>query len=426
MKKNITTLLILTLLVTKLFAAMPFFSGYAGLLTNLSLDENGEDFNPIVTTETFFNGQLDFSGVFILRGEFFLQTTDITNQNLFDDAFTENAFFKIEELSGTFFIKQAHSTSYINLFLGDFEPIGSDIFLRRQFGIQPISSPLTESWHSLSGASVYPFYGAGLSYTLHFEKPYALNFALYDNMQNDEEENLSIHTLNFDLRFATVQKNFTIDTCAGLAFPLESQDDTGTDVVLLVRRMQVHAGINMLLGNKSQFSLFTQAGFNKLTLSPSASEDDDTLNKLSFSDLYFLVEPRFNFRQFSLNFSIFNTPRDSAGDMLYLKRMVNANDDVLNLLGANITIYTDHLYLSNINATFGIHTTFAYIDSDLSQLESNIMSFMNWNYKLCITPYTEIPLLGGTFNAAFSMSIFDFMTNWKNAMLLTIGFKNQF
>ena len=80
--------MLLTLLVTKLFAAMPFFSGYAGLLTNLSLDENGADFDPTITTETFFNGQLDFSGVFILRGEFFLQTTDITNQNLFDDAFS--------------------------------------------------------------------------------------------------------------------------------------------------------------------------------------------------------------------------------------------------------------------------------------------------------------------------------------------------
>ena len=76
MKKHITTLMILTLLVTKLFAAMPFFSGYAGLLTNLSLDEDGADFNPIITTETFFNGQLDFSGIFMLRGEFFLQTND--------------------------------------------------------------------------------------------------------------------------------------------------------------------------------------------------------------------------------------------------------------------------------------------------------------------------------------------------------------
>ena len=413
--------------VSPIFALMPFFTGFAGFLTNIGNDFNSEEnkiFDPEVTAEAYFSGQLDFNGNFLLRGEFFIEANDLVDQNFFEEPASENAFFRIEEISATYRFNSANSSHYLSAFLGNFEPIGSDVFLQRQFGIKAIGSFFTESWHGLSGASVYPFYGAGLSYVLNPSFPWALGFFFYVNTETQDE--ITTNIINSDIRFASVLSWLTADISTGLSFPLETSDDAGTEVILIVRKVQLHAGFDLLFGNKNTFSFFLQGGFNKFTLNPSKTNSSD--NKLSFSDLYFIVEPRFALRQCNIDLSLFNIPSESADDMLYLKHIVSGNSSITNLLGANLCVVTDNLYLGNINFTFGIHTTFCFTDSVLADAISSPANILSWTKKLYVTPFTSVPVFGGQVKAEISASVFDLMSweNIKNAFRASVGFRSQF
>ncbi len=431
--KKFFLLFAMIIFTAPLFALMPFFTGYAGFLTDAGNDADSEStavFDPEITTEAYFRGQLDFGGNFLLRSEFFIEVNDLVDQNIFEEPESENAFFRIEELSATYRLAAGNSSHYFSAFLGNFEPIGSDVFLQKYFGINPIGSYFTESWHGMSGASVYPFYGMGLSYVLNPKLPWALGFFFYVNKESsnsDTEEAVITNILNSDVRFASVLSWLTADISAGFSFPLETADDSGDQVILIVRKVQLHAGLDLLFGNKNTFSFFLQGGFNKFTLNPSSSSSSSD-NKLSFSDLYFIIEPRLTLRQCNINLSFFNIPSESADDMLYLKPIIDSDSSISNLLGANLCVVTDHLYLGNINFTFGIHTSFVFTDSVLADAIASPANILNWTKKLYVTPFAAMPVLGGQVKAEISVSALD-MVGWesaKNALRASIGFRSQF
>ena len=87
----------------------------------------------------------------------------MSGRNVFTDS-----KFKIDEISVVFRSKGLNSTNYFSIFMGTYEPIGSDIFLRRQFGIQPIMSKITESWLGIAGSVIYPLFGMGIADVVHF------------------------------------------------------------------------------------------------------------------------------------------------------------------------------------------------------------------------------------------------------------------
>ena len=405
---------------------MPYFSGYAGFLSDIYNTKNSDAMALKVSAETFFSGQLDFGGNLLLRGEFYMQAKDLFGQNIFKDPDEPNSFFRLEEISATYKIGTLNSTHYLSAFLGNFEPAGSDIFIQRQFGVAPITSMLTESWHGLSGASVYPFYGGGLAYVLHPQKPFALEFSLYNNEQIKNagtSQEINRNAINTDFRIATVLPKLTLDFSAGLAFPIDKTDDAGNKVILIIREVQFHTGINMLIGDRHMSSFFMQAGFNKLTLNPSATVENT--NKLSFSDLYFLLEPRLMLRNCTINITAFNIPTESADDMLYLKGIVTKDETINNLLGMNLCVVSDNLYLGNTNVTFGIHGTFFFTDSDLEDAINDFQSVIGWNKEFLVTPFIKFPVFGGTLNGAVSVSCLELASDWKSAIQATVGFRSQ-
>ena len=153
-----------------------FFNGYIGAKVDIAKVETDESASKSeqeaqeredgLGIQTFFTGQLNLSKSLMLRGEFSIQSDDIFDTGLFN--YTE-AIFCINELSATYVKPFLGNTQYISGFFGTFEPIGSDVFLQRQFGMKPITSLLTESWLGLRGSYIYPFYGAGASYILHLD-----------------------------------------------------------------------------------------------------------------------------------------------------------------------------------------------------------------------------------------------------------------
>lgn len=421
MKRLLVLLALLTASAAAFAFDMPFFSGFAGFLGDITHDQDRDDFDAAVKAESFFSGQLDFSGNLLLRGEFHISTDDLVDSNMFEEAEAANAYFKLEELSATYKLSTLRSSHYFTLFMGSFEPIGSDIFLQRQFGIQPISARFTESWHGLSGASVYPFYGTGLSYVYHPENSGAYGFYAYMNKQTLVEETRKV--LNTDMRIAHLSPNFTLDISAGLGFPLENKDANGNDVVLLIQEVQVHAGFNLLAGNRYTTSIFAQAGFSEFVLTSASSAKKDGI---SFSDIYFYLEPRFHLRKAQIHAAVFNLPRNSADDMLYVKEIVRADSNIKNLLGFNVCTVTDNLYIGNTNVTFGIHSTYAYTNADLEAFKNDFKVIKNWDAKIYVTPFLAIPVLGGTLNGSMTFDILEFRKDVHSAIMGTLGFKTQF
>lgn len=405
--KKVLCILLISLTVSTLFAMeMPFFSGYAGIAGDITSNSSSSTLDPQMKTQAFFAGQFDINGNFFLRTELSLKTEDLLEKGLF--TYT-NSKFRINELSATYYGKSVASSHFFSLFLGNYESIGSDLFLQRQFGIKPITSNLTESWNGISGSSVYPFYGAGGSYVLHFEQPFALGIYAYACKDENIEENV----FNADLRFACAVRNFTLDFSAGFAFPHEqSISETGEKIVLLIRTETLHAGMTMLVGNRYSTSLFVQAGFNNLDLNPESSSKFT----IDSDDMYLFVEPRISTRMFDLNLSLFSIPQESVDDMIYLH----------DTLGANLCIFTDKLYIENTNFTFGIHTTLSFPSKTFMSCISDYANILSWDRNVYVTPYTSMPLFSGDLKASVSVSALDLASNWMSAIKACVGYKTQF
>lgn len=402
------------LFITSFFAlgsafAETTFSGYAGVKGQCYLEEDGDETDTGLTVQTYFAGQLNLTKNLLVRGEISVQTEDILSTGLFSDT---EAVFCIDELSATWIKPFLGNTQYISLFFGNFEPIGHDVFLQRQFGIQPISSLLTESWLGLRGSTVYPFYGTGASYILHFDRwPVASGFYGYLNNENDED----IKQVNFDWRFSTVQKYLVLDFATGIAAPLE-QKNGNDDVILLIDTLYLHIGLNALLGNRYGLCLYTLAGFQNV---PVKSGDRDTT--LESKDTYFIVEPRYSTRNLHFHLAMFNFPEDSVDKLMWVE----------DTFGLNASLFTDSLYIKNKKFSFGFHTTLSFPGADFFDLKKPLDLFKKHDdetqdYNVTLAPFVGIPIMQGNLHAMFKINITDMKTDaWRDGIKLNIGYKAE-
>ena len=108
------------------------FSGSAGVKSAVQSDTNSNYLDPAMTVQAFFSGQFDFSKHIILRAGFSLATEDLLENGIFEDI---NAKFKIDELSLTTQFLVGNFSNYLGFYAGTYEPVGTDVFLRRYFGI---------------------------------------------------------------------------------------------------------------------------------------------------------------------------------------------------------------------------------------------------------------------------------------------------
>lgn len=410
MKKTIRTFLTICCAsacfcaVQNMYAA-PFFSGYAGIKDDVTSDPDSSSFDPVMTAQAFFAGQIAFSPNFLVRTELSVQTADILKAGLFKDT---DATFCIDELSLTYRHQLLNTSQYFSLFLGTYEPIGSDLFLQRQFGIKPISSHITESWLGLHGSVVYPFYGAGGSYVIHFDKaPIASGIYIYENHENDNDD----AEMNVDFRIASVMQYFTVDFAAGLGAPLETKNGDA-NVILLINTLYLHTGINMLIGNSYTSSLFLQGGFANLPV-----RAEDTSTKLDSSDIYLIAEPRLVTRQFQAHLTMFSFPQETADKLVFI-------DDTF---GFNLALFTDNLYVRNTNVTFGFNTTLSFPGKNFLDLSDKLALFDNDGYNVRVSPYVALPVMTGTLHLMLQATITDFIRgeSWPSALEFNIGYKAQ-
>lgn len=364
---------------------------------------------PNLNAEAFFAGQYSFADILLLRTELSVNTLDnILKEGVFQKTPAE---FSIDELSLTLQSTLKELTMRTAFFAGEYESIGSDVFLQRQFGIPAIGSKMTETWQGLSGSTIYPFSGVGLSYVIRFKKPMALGIYAYGDQiasslttATDTNEEEKISAFNADIRFAGAWDNVTLDSAFGVHLPIETKLDDGTKVLGLMRYVNLRCGFTLLLGNSYSSSVFMQAGLSQITLNP--TEDEKVIE---LSNVYILCEPRFITKHTNINFTLFNIPKSMQEKLFY----------VTNPIGCNICISSNQVYIGGHNFTVGGHLTLGanFASNDSMEINSDSLS-------LQLAPFITTNIFGGKLNAAIRLDFLKLPTINDN-LSFTVGYRVQ-
>lgn len=363
------------LLIAAVFAAAaplqaaPSFSGAvggsAGVDIDIPLAGSGSGFK--VPLAGFAAVQANLAEWCVARGEIAINASNFEFDDIFGSA---QSAIKLNELSLVLIRRAVTASSFFSAFLGSYEQIGSDTFLMRQFGIEPISSPLSKSATNLAGTSVLPTRGAGLSYIVNFDKaPIATGAYIYLGKDKNKD-----WTLNFDVRFSFVSNLATLDFLAGVGAPLQNTFNN-EDVVLMIDTIYLRGGINLLLGSKYTHSLFVQAGLNDVVVK------GDEVGTITGDMLNFLAEPRINFDKFRFSLTAYAYNSDTVKDLIYLQ------DE----FGAAVTFYKDDIETKSGFLTLGAHA----IASCGGRMAADFLQ--DWDtegltYNAYLTPYMEIQI----------------------------------
>lgn len=402
-KKITLILLTLCLFYTINVSASSFFTGYAGAKLNYSANKEAQNYDPDLKLQAFFAGQFNFTQNLWSHLEFSIDTNDFLSETIFNKV---DSFFQIDEISMTARGNLSTADNYFSLYMGAFEPIGSDIFLQRYFTINPIASKIADSYLGLAGSLLYPHFGIGISDVIRFyDAPIAFGGYLYVN-----HEDAKFYVLNADLRFACAFRYFTCDFAAGIGTPL-ANNYNGQDVILAIEKVYWHAGTTLLFGNNYTTSLFIQAGINNASFSASSNK-----SYISVKDLYLLFEPRFYIQGSHFNITLFSLPPKTVSSLLFV-------DDSL---GIDCNLYSDTLLIGNKTFTLGSHLSFSLIDKSILSF-GDINNIFSNGYNINITPYISTQLLSGEIHIQANVRIMDFAREQgAKAISLDIGYRTNF
>lgn len=402
--KKIRRFCFISVLIVFIFPAFAeiSFNGLAGAVGTLCSAPEKDNFDLQLKLQTFFAGQFNLSDNLMIRGEFTVKTSDLIEKSVFKEIDTK---FQIDELSLTFRSSGFELTNYLSLFIGTYEPIGSDIFLRRYFGINPIASRLTESWLGTAGSVIYPLIGAGLGDVLHFSsQPIAIGFYAYVNHELNDS-----YVFNIDARIGMVYRYMKLDFSTGIGAPLNTK--YYNDAFIVVNKLYWRAGINLLLGNPRNFSMYVQTGASEIPFSKNNK-------KISFSNVktYILIEPRLNISALNFALAAYSLPSETVSSLLFI-------DDTL---GTALNIYTDGFHINNQIFVFGVNTSFSFPEKKLTDLK-DFPSFFPDNFNIGIAPYISTKVLNGNLNLMAKVNVMDIVRGkWFRGLGISLGYKTQF
>ena len=370
------------------------FSGFAGVAGNIGTEKDSGKVQ--LTTDTFFAGQLDLFGKVQMRAGATVHTANLISQDVFQSI---PASFTLDEFSLTLRLPCCHATRYLALFAGEYESIGSDLFLQRHFGILPIASRITETWLGLTDTVIYPFSGFGAAYVFKLRTPQAFGAYIYMNDRDDQSR------INTDLRFGGVFPVITVDFSFGFGFPILIGDSGEETAVSLNQQIEFHAGTTLVVGNTHTANLFLQVGVNKVLLTTAEGE-----KPLQLSDLYFLIEPRFKADFMNFHFTLFNLPSRVMQDLFF----------VSNPLGCDLAIFAESIHAGVFNFTLGAHFTVSAYDTTLD----NFSDFTTSDLSFRFSPFAETPLFKGTLMSRFTIDFMRFEEMHKTIQF-SLGYKVQ-
>lgn len=397
-KQKIVFFILFLLAFSPSISATVFFNGETGFGT--TIQPITTSIVPDLSLNGYFAGQFDLSSNLIFRTNVLLET-----EPLFGDAFLKStpAIVTVDELSITYHGHLGTISHYLSAFIGEVNPVGSDLFLQRHFGVPAFSSDITKSQQGISGCKIYPMNGVGFSYVLQFSKNMATGLYAYYGVLETEQELTNIadgtvstvtvdeKSINIDLRLAGAWSVINFDLAAGFELPIKENivDVDGLTYFAASRQANLHAGLSTHIGSSYMSSLFLQAGIIKLIFEPNVNEQ-----VLSFSDVYALVEPRFIGEKVCFSFSLFNIPKKVSSKLFY----------ITNPLGIDISIFTPTLTTIGNASTFGVHCTLS-LPETVFQIRPSLL-------ELQIAPYAEIETNTGIFDATIKSNVLE-ITSWN-------------
>lgn len=399
--KKLLAFILSSILLGAFLHSESFFSGITGGKLNFTANPEADKYDPELKIQAFFQGQFNFSENLWSHVELSINTDDFISAELFH---TTPADFSIDEISLISKSQIDDTTNYFSIFMGTYEPIGSDIFLRRYFGVQPISSKITESWLGMAGSILYPHFGLGISDIIKFHKtPAALGFYAYLN-----HEDKKYFVINADLRYAFVYRYLSFDFAGGVGAPLSNRYKN-EDVWFAVDKFYWHAGTTILIGNNYTQSLFIQAGLFNAPFTKSSS----TITA-SQKDIYLLVEPRFKIGATHLNISIYSLPEDTVSKLQFV-------DDTL---GINANIYANSIAFGAKIISFGTQFSYSFPEKYFLNLRRPDI-LLKSDFNVNITPYVSTNLLNGELHSQTTVKLMEFSKGpWYKAISFDVGYKS--
>ncbi|MBR7063641.1 MAG: hypothetical protein IKI31_00565 [Treponema sp.] len=428
MKNKLLTFFLFILLNTALHAA-GFFNGIAGI----KMDTN---FTKSVSFQSFFAGQFNFTPNIIMRAEASLNTPNIASEHFFDSWVGAGflSLFKIDEISVSFRQHFFGGQNYVGLYVGQYEPLGSDVFLRRHFNTPRIASKITDSWLGLSGSVIYPRFKAGISDVIHFNsKPIAIGlYTYYDTNQtrkynsethlfesNDKEQE---HGISTDFRFACAYDKFYLDAILGLQTNIKWWNKEA-DYFMRIDDINLQTGVTMLVGNTyTPFSFFMQAGMYHMKLNASKIRDKNIdFTQWMDDSFYVLLEPRMKIRNFGMDISLFAFPETTKARLFVVKGN----------MGVNINLYGNAGYLGKADTTFGCHAAFSSnkTPSTLFTSPEDLFEKFFSDYDIFAAPYMNMKIHTGDFYTMMKFHINKFIAGGaalNEAFELHVGYKAHF
>ncbi|MBE6350164.1 MAG: hypothetical protein E7062_05390 [Spirochaetaceae bacterium] len=412
-KRTLLSIILINLLA---FSWSASFSTEAGIV--FDIDKLSKEVP--TSLDAFFQGQFNLTQNIFLRSKLSIET-----ENLFSSEMLQNipSTLNIDELSLTYAGNLGYLAHYISAFLGNYENLGNDAFLQRQFGIPSINSRFLLKTDGTSGVDIFSMSGIGLSYLVRMPQNNALGFYAYYNYElttEIESEDTEIpnlgnsstsnstgstgndngifdiptspediittsetRSINFDIRYGTAKNNIVFDCAFGVSLPLEDVSDD-EDVILLIRRADLHGGFSVFFGNTSSSSLLLQAGISKLRLKPNTEE-----KVLSLSDLFILLEPKFVTKKLVFAFTLFNIPEKARKNLYFVD----------NPLGVNVAIYSNNLLIRDNEAALGIHCTLSMPETSL-ELDFTKLGF-------ALSPFFEMDIASGKITTVLQTSVLE-------------------
>lgn len=424
--KKLLVILLCGLLFSYTAFSTPYFNGTMGI---------GGRFQPVpekfpdLLMDAYFAGQFDLSQSVTLRTSLSMFTTEsILKESIFQNT---DAKFNLDEISLTYRGSVGSISHFLGAYIGEYDPVGSDIYLQRQFGIPSFASRLTQTICGISKAKIYDMAGIGGTYNIRFPQNVSLGFNIYYNkakdwtsfnLGKDTEDIDFVESLNTDFRFAGAWRAAAIDLSVGLTMPMKKEitygDGQSQNVILLIERADMHAGLTAFFGSSNSSSLLFQAGFTKLIIDPDKPETEKIL---SFDDVYILIEPRFISRNLCLSLALFNMPSSTKENLFYIEDPV----------GVNVSLYTPWLSLKGNKSQFGLMATMSSSKS-LDNIMNNKgddpdFNVIKENLRLFISPYGTICLGAGKLNFSLNVNAFD-IKDWNtflNNVSVIAGYKVQ-
>lgn len=363
--KLITVVLFVFLLPTAY--ADIFFDATGGLAADWTPDAQIRETK--LKIRAFYISQIQFGNNVLLNGGF-----SIATDSIFDDTFLQEvpSSFSLDELSLVY--RFTNETS-IALFAGEYESAGTDTFVRRHFGVQEINSNLLKSEIGKEPASIFAIDGYGLALSARFPDPLALAFYAYYNEKSTgsktEDEDIKKHYINIDFRVAGATESFIGDFVFGIGLPLDKNEAD-----FIIRRVDFHIGLAMLLGRNSSGNVYMQFGISRIQTIPDSDQEI-----LAMEDLYLFIEPRFATKNLKFALSLFALPKTTTERVAYID----------NSAGASLSIESMRIDMGNNHGTVGGFIT-ASIPNPIGKDVDPKEFFDIENIALQVVPYVEITI----------------------------------